>query len=144
MARILIIDDDAALLDVLCMAMEDEGHTVLVASDGRAGLERIRSERPDLVVSDVNMPRLDGFSLCKELRAQLLECVGYRAKVFEFISTEHTAKNLLIAAHREHAADDPAFAGQRARLIGRARSFAAFYGIREQRLARHLGIDLGA
>lgn len=78
------------------------------------------------------------------LRAQLLECVGYRAKVFEFVSTEHTAKNLLIAAHRVHAADDPAFAAQRASLIARARAFAAFYGIREQRLARHLGIDLAA
>jgi DNA-binding response OmpR family regulator len=70
MARILLIDDDRALLDVLCMAMEDEGHTSLSATDGREGLQIIRSERPDLVVSDVNMPRLDGFALCKELRAQ--------------------------------------------------------------------------
>ncbi len=78
------------------------------------------------------------------LRAQLLECAGFRAKVFEFISTEHTAKNLLIAAHRVHAADDPAFAAQRARLLARTRAFAAFYGIREHRLARHLGVDLTA
>jgi hypothetical protein len=76
------------------------------------------------------------------LRAQLLECAGYRTKVFEFISTEHTAKNLLIAAHRVHAADDPAFAPRRARALERTRAFAAFYGVREQRLARHLGIDL--
>jgi len=76
------------------------------------------------------------------LRAQLLECTGFRAKVFEFISTEHTAKNLLIAAHRVHAVDDPAFAAQRARLLARTRAFAAFYGIREHRLARHLGVDL--
>jgi SAM-dependent methyltransferase len=76
------------------------------------------------------------------LRAQLLECAGYRTKVFEFISTEHTAKNLLIAAHRVHAADDPAFAPRRARALERTRAFAAFYGVREQRLALHLGIDL--
>jgi SAM-dependent methyltransferase len=78
------------------------------------------------------------------LRAQLLECVGFRTKVFEFISTEHTAKNVLIAAHRVHAIGDPSFAAQRTRLLDRTRAFAAFYGIREQRLARHLGIDLTA
>ena len=76
------------------------------------------------------------------LRAQLLECAGYRSRVFEFISTEDTAKNLMLAAHRVHAAGDPAFAGHRARLLERTRAFAAFYGIREQRLARHLGIEL--
>ncbi len=76
------------------------------------------------------------------LRAQLLECAGFRTKVFEFISTEHTAKNLLITAHRLHAAGEPASGAQRARLLARTRAFAAFYGIREHRLARHLGIDL--
>lgn len=69
------------------------------------------------------------------LRAQLLEAVGYRAKVFEFISTEHTAKNLMIAAIRQPGAGSP-------KALGRAREFAAFYGIREQRLARHLGFGL--
>jgi SAM-dependent methyltransferase len=77
------------------------------------------------------------------LRAQLLEAAGYRTKVFEFVATEHTAKNLMIAAVRPAALaacgavfePDPA-------ALDRARAFAAFYGIREQRLARHLGIDL--
>lgn len=79
------------------------------------------------------------------LRAQLLEAAGYRTKVFEFVSTEHTAKNLMIAATRPAAlaargADfEPAPAA-----LARARAFAAFYGIREQRLARHLGIDLAS
>jgi hypothetical protein len=69
------------------------------------------------------------------LRAQLLEAAGYRAKVFEFISTEHTAKNLMIAALRHRETVAPA-------ALARARAFAAFYGIREQRLARHLGFEL--
>jgi len=77
------------------------------------------------------------------LRAQLLEAAGYRTKVFEFVSTEHTAKNLMIAAVRPAAAaargaafePDPA-------ALARVRAFAAFYGIREQRLARHLGLSL--
>lgn len=69
------------------------------------------------------------------LRAQLLEWAGYRTKVFEFVSTEHTAKNIMIAAVREHARGD-------AVLASRIRDFAAFYGIRRQRLATHLGFDL--
>ena len=69
------------------------------------------------------------------LRAQLLEWAGYRTKVFEFISTEHTAKNLMIAAIRSHPPGDDARAA-------RVREFAVFYGIRTQRLAAHLGLAL--
>ena len=68
MARILLIDDDAALLDVLSLAFEDAGHAVLLARDGLAGLRCVQADRPELVVSDVNMPGLDGFSLCRRLR----------------------------------------------------------------------------
>ncbi len=71
------------------------------------------------------------------LRAQLLEWAGYRTRVFEFISTEHTAKNLMIAAIRSHPPGDPARAA-------RLRAFAGFYGIRHQALARQLGFDLAA
>ncbi len=59
---------------------------------------------------------------------------GYRTKVFEFISTEHTAKNLMIAGIRETptpAAPEPA-------ATARVQEFARFYGIRHQRLAGHL------
>jgi SAM-dependent methyltransferase len=69
------------------------------------------------------------------LRAQLLEWAGYRTKVFEFISTEHTAKNTMIAAVRTRARGGP-------ELARRLREFAAFYGIRRQRLAAHLDFAL--
>ena len=69
------------------------------------------------------------------LRALLLEWAGYRTKVFEFIATEHTAKNLMIAAIKDHAAGDPATAEK-------IRAFAQFYGIRNQKLASHLGFSL--
>ena len=71
------------------------------------------------------------------LRAQLLEWAGYRTKVFEFVSTEHTAKNVMIAAIRDHAPFQPA-------RLERLRAFGAFYGIKEQRLARHLQVNLTA
>lgn len=69
------------------------------------------------------------------LRAMLLEWAGYRTKVFEFISTEHTAKNLMITAVKTTSANDAA-------LAHRIRDFAAFYGIKSQALATHLNFPL--
>ena len=107
--------------------------------------------RPRLVAPDVLTDALrHGIFLERQaefvtdaLRAQLLECAGYRTKVFEFVSTEHTARNLMLAALRPPAlaARGAAFTPDPAALA-RVRAFAAFYGIREQRLARHLGLDL--
>ncbi|UQA59785.1 response regulator transcription factor [Polyangium aurulentum] len=66
--RILIIDDEASLLDVLALAFEEAGHQIVTARDGMAGLEMIRRERPAVVVSDVNMPGIDGFTLLRRVR----------------------------------------------------------------------------
>jgi DNA-binding response OmpR family regulator len=68
-ARILLIDDDESLLDVLSLAIEDASHQVAVARDGLEGLRLARADRPELILCDVNLPRLDGFSLCRQLRA---------------------------------------------------------------------------
>jgi SAM-dependent methyltransferase len=71
------------------------------------------------------------------LRALLLEWAGYKTKVFEFIATEHTAKNLMLTAIKTGRPRGSAPA-----LAGRIRAFAAFYGIRQQGLATHLGFEL--
>lgn len=68
MARILLVDDDVSLLDVVGMSIVDAGHQLSTAKDGVSALEVIARDAPDLVVSDVNMPRLDGFALCRKLR----------------------------------------------------------------------------
>ncbi|MBI3880374.1 MAG: methyltransferase, partial [Verrucomicrobia bacterium] len=70
------------------------------------------------------------------LRAALLEWAGYDTKVFEFIATEHTSKNLMIAAVKRADAGD-----REARALA-ARKLAAFYGITTQRLAENLGVAL--
>ena len=70
MALIVLIDDDPGLLDVVSLALEDAGHEVRRAPDGVDGLGLLRAGGVDLVVSDVNMPRLDGFALCRKLRAE--------------------------------------------------------------------------
>jgi hypothetical protein len=69
------------------------------------------------------------------LRAQLLEWSGYRTRVIEFISTEHTAKNVMITAVRGGPKRELS-------LAPRIREFATFYGIRRQALAAHLGFEL--
>ena len=71
------------------------------------------------------------------LRAMLLQWAGYKTKVFEFISTAHTAKNLMIAAIKSHPTGDVAAAT-------RVREFAAFYGVWQQQLATHLKLPLRA
>ena len=78
--------------------------------------------------------------LTDALRAELLEAAGYRTKVFEFISTEHTAKNLMIAAIKVR----PAAAEAQIAAAERARDLAAFFGIRQQRLADHLRVPLSS
>jgi DNA-binding response OmpR family regulator len=71
MARLVLIDDDVALLTALTLALEDAGHQVTTAADGRAGfatITAVTSTPPELVISDVNLPSLDGFSLVRLLR----------------------------------------------------------------------------
>lgn len=68
MARVLIADDRREDRDLLRIVLESMGHEVLEAEDGQRALELARSGDPDLVLSDILMPRLDGFSLCRELQ----------------------------------------------------------------------------
>lgn len=67
---ILLIEDDATLAETLRFNMEREGYTVLAADDGIHGLELARRESPELLILDVMLPRLDGFSVCRILRQE--------------------------------------------------------------------------
>jgi len=67
--KVLIVDDEPNISISVEFLMRREGFEVLVAHDGEEGLERIRADRPDLVVLDVMMPKLDGFEVCKAVRA---------------------------------------------------------------------------
>lgn len=66
--KVLVVDDDPSLLDMLAMTLEDEGFAVDTAADGEEGLEMIEQHEPDVAVCDINMPKLDGFSLLRRLR----------------------------------------------------------------------------
>ncbi|MBJ43594.1 MAG: DNA-binding response regulator, partial [Planctomycetaceae bacterium] len=67
--RILIIEDDAALVEVLEYNLEQAGYQVSVARGGRAGLHVTESVRPDLILLDVMLPEMDGIEVCRQLRA---------------------------------------------------------------------------
>jgi DNA-binding response OmpR family regulator len=67
-ARILIIEDELHMRAALEACLVGEGYRVILARDGASGLEGARRERPDLVILDVMMPKLDGFAVCAELR----------------------------------------------------------------------------
>ncbi|WP_158899374.1 response regulator [Burkholderia sp. L27(2015)] len=66
--RLLVVDDNADLRDYMRRILSQAGHEVTVAIDGQEALEMVRASAPDLIVSDVMMPRLDGFGLLRELR----------------------------------------------------------------------------
>ncbi len=68
-ARILVVDDDAWILRMVTTVLEKRGYEIFVARDGEEGLDKARSVGPDLVITDVMMPRLDGWGLVKQLRS---------------------------------------------------------------------------
>jgi DNA-binding response OmpR family regulator len=68
--KALVVDDDRVLADVLMFTLRREGFQVIQAHDGEMALQRWADEQPDLIVLDVNLPKLDGFTVCQRIRAQ--------------------------------------------------------------------------
>lgn len=69
-AKILIVDDEPNIVDILKANLEREGYTTITASDGAMGLEMGISMKPDLILLDCMLPRMDGFDVCRKLRLQ--------------------------------------------------------------------------
>jgi len=67
-AKILIVDDDPDILDALTMILEAKGYQTVTARDGIEGLANLKAEKPDLMILDLLMPKMDGFAVCKELQ----------------------------------------------------------------------------
>ena len=68
MAKILIADDEKDVLELVSFILEREGHTVFDVSDGQAALETAEIEKPDLIILDIMMPKVDGYSVASRLR----------------------------------------------------------------------------
>ncbi len=68
--KILLVDDDPRLRDLVRLALERAAFTVITAADGQVALTHAARERPDLIVLDVGLPELDGFEVCRRIRAK--------------------------------------------------------------------------
>ena len=69
MAKILVIDDEPGILRIACAALEAAGHSVAAYPDGRGGIEHIRREAPDLLITDIFMPEMEGLETIRQARA---------------------------------------------------------------------------
>jgi DNA-binding response OmpR family regulator len=67
-AKILLVDDDPDILEAMSVVLTTHDYTVVTARDGQEGLAKLRSEKPDLMILDLMMPRMDGFAVCEELQ----------------------------------------------------------------------------
>lgn len=68
-ARVLIIEDNQANMDLMCYLLGAFGHQPLCAYDGLQGLDMARAERPDLIICDIHLPKLDGYGVVRRLKA---------------------------------------------------------------------------
>ena len=68
MPKILIVDDEAVFIKMTQALLEDSGYEVLTAGDGQEGLEKTKSENPDLIILDVMMPIMNGYVMLEEVR----------------------------------------------------------------------------
>lgn len=68
-SKILIAEDSATAVEMLRRALAPLGHTIVVATDGEDAEKMIRAERPDLLILDIIMPKINGFQLCRTLRS---------------------------------------------------------------------------
>ncbi len=66
--KILVVDDEKSIVDILKFNLQRDGYTVCEAYDGSEGYEKAVSEKPDLILLDVMLPKMDGFEVCKKIR----------------------------------------------------------------------------
>src|SRR5450631_1247979 len=68
--KILVVDDEAVLVETIAYNLEQAGYRVVTASDGNSALEAARSESPDLILLDIMLPGIDGLEVCRQLRRE--------------------------------------------------------------------------
>jgi DNA-binding response OmpR family regulator len=74
MAKILLVDDDEDLLSVAQEHLDGQGHQCMLAQDGEAALRMLETDQPDIIISDISMPVLDGLKLCKKVKSNIFFC----------------------------------------------------------------------
>ncbi len=67
--KILVVDDEIYIVHILDFSLGMEGYEVITALDGEQALEKMKSDKPDLIVLDIMMPKLDGYEVCKAIKS---------------------------------------------------------------------------
>ena len=110
--RVLLVDDDRAVLMVLKMLLDNSGHTVAIAENGAEALLKIPDFQPQVIITDWKMPVMDGISFCRELRRN----PAWR-NIYVFMLTMQESPDMLVAAF-EAGADDYMSKPVNARVLG--------------------------
>lgn len=108
--RILIVDDDPDLVEAISMILKSRHYEVIVAYGGVEGLEKTKTEKPDLIVLDVMMPDKDGYTVCKELKADPVLCeipVLLLTAVVSHISTTRFSHQMGMETEADDYMDKP-------------------------------------
>ncbi len=66
--KVLIVDDEKNIVDIIAFNLKKEGYQVITAADGEEGVEKTFSENPDLILLDIMMPKMDGYEACRKIR----------------------------------------------------------------------------
>lgn len=93
-ARILVIDDDATTTTLLSAKLSEQGHSVMTASDGNEGLEKYKTFRPDIIILDIVMPRMDGHTFVYKFKE-----IGSIRETPIIVLTSHDARQGIFEIH---------------------------------------------
>lgn len=98
-AKILIVEDDPETRDFATIVLELKGYDVVIARNGREGIDRARAEHPDLIVTDLRMPELNGLEMIRQLRRQP-ECSTVPILVITASQIDHAQDAIRAGASR--------------------------------------------
>ncbi len=127
--RVLVVDDDVALVRVVQELLEEHGHTVYTANDGPQALQQWEAQQPDIVLLDIMMPGMDGHEVCQRLRewdlrrataiimvtalgAEMEEVRGLEVGADDYVTKPFSLQQLtvrmqtVLGRYREHAPQD--------------------------------------
>lgn len=118
--RVLVVDDEIDLVDSLALRLEQDGYEVLKALDGKEGYEKAQSQKPNAIILDLRMPRLDGFQVCRLIKFdETLKAIKIIILTAHDSEHEHkTAKALGADAFMAKPYDHAELSAQLKKLLG--------------------------
>jgi DNA-binding response OmpR family regulator len=96
---ILIVDDDEDILRLLRKILEVEGYAVIDALDGEEALKQVRAHKPDLLILDLNLPKMDGFAVCEQVKKDpSTQRIPVLMLTAAYDKVEHAERGLMVGA----------------------------------------------